>query len=100
VKGLKEVLDGEAFKKAAANQLNAIKEIAEHISVIQNDVDAMIEARKVANKIESYPEQAKAYHDNVLSYFEKIRKHVDKLELMVDDELWPLPKFRELLFLK
>lgn len=100
VKGLKEVLDPESFKKAASNQLNAIKEISEHISAIQTDVDAMIEARKVANKIGSYPEQANAYHDTVLSYFENIRGHVDKLELMVDDELWPLPKFRELLFLK
>ncbi|MBE0651113.1 MAG: glutamine synthetase III [Bacteroidales bacterium] len=100
VRGLKEVLDAESYKKAAANQLSAIKEISEHTSVIQNEVEAMIEARKVANKIESYPEQAKAYHDSVLPYFEKIRRHVDKLELMVDDELWPLPKFRELLFLK
>lgn len=100
VKGLKEVLDDASFKSAAANQLSAIKEISEHISVIQTDVDEMIEARKVANKIESYPEKADAYHDNVMPYFEKIRRHVDKLELMIDDELWPLPKFRELLFLK
>ena len=100
VKGLKEVLDEELFKKAAATQLNAIKEISDHISVIQTDVEAMIQARKVANKIESFPEKADAYHDNVMPYFEKIRRRVDKLELMVDDELWPLPKFRELLFLK
>jgi len=100
VKGLKEVLDEASFKTAAANQLNAIKEISEHISVIQTEVEAMIQARKVANRIESFPEKADAYHDNVMPYFEKIRKRVDKLELMVDDELWPLPKFRELLFLK
>ncbi len=100
VKGLKEVLDDASYKSAAANQLSAIKEISEHISVIKTDVEAMIEARKVANKIESYPEKADAYHDNVMPYFEKIRRRVDKLELMIDDELWPLPKFRELLFLK
>ncbi len=100
VKGLKEVMDTATFKVTSSNQMSAIKEISEHITVIKTDVDAMIDARKVANKIESYPEKAKAYHDTVLPFFEKIRTRVDKLELMVDDELWPLPKFREMLFLK
>jgi glutamine synthetase len=58
----------------------------------------MVEARKVANKIEDAREKAIVYHDNVLSYFDIIRYHVDKLELIVDDQMWPLPKYRELLF--
>ncbi len=60
----------------------------------------MIEERKIANKMEDLPEQAKAYKEHVFSYFETIRYHVDKLELLVDDEIWPLPKYRELLFIK
>lgn len=60
----------------------------------------MIEARKVANKIESMYDKAMAYHDTVEVYFEKIRKHIDRLEEVVDDQLWTLPKYRELLFIK
>ena len=60
----------------------------------------MVEARKKANRIESEREKAIAYHDNVAPYLEKIRYHVDKLEEVVDDELWPLPKYRELLFIR
>jgi glutamine synthetase len=60
----------------------------------------MIEARKVANKIESEREKAIAYHDTVFPYFDKIRHQVDQLEMIVDDELWPLPKYRELLFIR
>jgi len=60
----------------------------------------MIEARKVANKIEDAYEKALAYHDDVLPYFDTIRYHTDKLELIVDDEIWTLPKYRELLFIR
>jgi len=60
----------------------------------------MIEERKIANKIEDMEEQALDYNKKVLPYFDVIRYHVDKLELLVDDKLWPLPKYRELLFLK
>jgi glutamine synthetase len=60
----------------------------------------MLEARKVANNIENLRKQAEAYKSDVMVYFDKIRYHVDKLELLVDDEIWPLPKYRELLFIK
>ena len=63
-------------------------------------MEKMVEARKVANKFEDLAERAKAYKENVFSFFETIRYHVDKLELLVDDEIWPLPKYRELLFIK
>ena len=59
----------------------------------------MVEARKVANKIENVREKAIAYHDTVLPYFDVIRYHIDKLELIVDNQMWPLPKYRELLFI-
>lgn len=99
-KGLKEVLDSKSFVKLSKNQLNTIKEISNHISEIKEFVIQMIEARKVANRIEDDFERALAYKDNVKGYFDEIRYHVDKLEILVDDEVWPLPKYRELLFNK
>ena len=67
---------------------------------IVENVEKMVEARKVANKIESEREKAIAYHDTVAPLLEEIRYHVDKLETIVDDEAWPLPKYRELLFIR
>jgi glutamine synthetase len=100
VKGLQEVLDNKTFVRLSNNQLLNIKEISEHISIIRTLVNDMIDARKVANKIESIDGMAESYKSNVLPFFDKIRYHVDKLEFLVDDELWPLPKYRELLFIK
>jgi glutamine synthetase len=100
VKGLKDVLDTKSFVKLSKNQLQSIKDISEHISEIKDNVNKMIDERKIANKIEDLQEQALYYNKMVLPYFEIIRYHVDKLELLVDDKLWPLPKYRELLFLK
>ncbi len=97
VSGLKQVF-GDDFKKRSKVQLELIDTIAEHVEVIKTKVDEMIEARKQANKIEEAKEKAMAYFQEVRPFFEEIRYHVDKLELMVDDELWPLPKYRELLF--
>ena len=77
-----------------------IKEISEHISIIRTLVNEMVDARKAANKFEDAPQKAAVYKDTVLPYFDKIRYHVDKLEFLVDDEVWPLPKYRELLFIK
>ncbi|OJX91765.1 MAG: glutamine synthetase type III [Paludibacter sp. 47-17] len=77
-----------------------IEEIARRITNIKNNVDAMIEARKVANKIDHEYDKAKAYHDDVFPYLDKIRYDVDKLELIVDNEMWTLPKYRELLFIR
>lgn len=77
-----------------------IEDIALHLTAIKANVDAMVEERKVANKIDHEYEKAVAYHDKVLPYFDVIRYHVDKLELIVDDEMWTLPKYRELLFIR
>ncbi len=99
-RGLKEVLDSKTFVKLSRNQLNTIKEISDHVSSIKEFVAEMIDARRIANRIEDIEQRAIAYKDTVLPYFDKIREHVDKLELLVDDEIWPLPKYRELLFLK
>ncbi|MEI6434918.1 MAG: glutamine synthetase III [Bacteroidota bacterium] len=98
VKGLKEVLDMQTYGKLSRNQLDIITEISEHIDKIKSFVNEMVEARKVANRLENPEEKAFAYCGSVLPFFEIIRFHVDKLELLVDDELWPLPKYRELLF--
>ncbi|HXK99929.1 MAG TPA: glutamine synthetase III, partial [Dysgonamonadaceae bacterium] len=94
---MKTVFDEKKAAELSKEDLSIIEEIATHIAAIKKNVDDMVEARKVANKIEDAREKAIAYHDNVLSYFDIIRYHVDKLELIVDDQMWPLPKYRELL---
>ncbi len=98
VKGLKQVLDLKTYGKLSQNQMETITEISEHVDKIKTFVCEMIEARKEANRLHEPGEKAFAYCSKVLPYFEKIRSHADKLELLVDDELWPLPKYRELLF--
>ena len=99
-KGLQDVLDSKTYVQLSRNQLNTIKEISNHVTSIKEGVEEMIEARKKANIVTDYSQKAVAYRDEVLPCFADIRGHVDKLELMVDDNLWPLPKYRELLFLK
>ncbi len=99
-KGLKEVLDSKSYVKLSKNQLYTIKEISNHISEIKEYVGQMVEARKAANRIEDDYEKATAYKNNVRVFFDDIRYHVDELEMLVDDEMWPLPKYRELLFNK
>ncbi|HNK67938.1 MAG TPA: glutamine synthetase type III, partial [Flavobacteriales bacterium] len=98
VRGLKDVLGPEKAAKAAATQIGMIEEISEHLGRLKTLTDDMIEARKKANVIEDHREQAIAYCDQVKPYLDKIRYHANKLEINVDDELWPLPKLRELLF--
>ncbi len=98
VTGLKQVLSDAEFNKLAAEQLTVIREISERMTSIRKLVSEMVEVRKTANLCESVREQAGDYCDKVLPFFEKIRREVDKLELIVADELWPLPKYRELLF--
>jgi len=100
VKGLKQVLDYQTYGKLSHNQMETITEISEHVDKIKTYVHNMIEERKVANKIEDVETKANAYCFDVFPYFDKIRYHVDKLEMLVDDELWPLPKYRELLFMR
>jgi glutamine synthetase len=99
VKGLKDIF-GADFESLCKEQINLIKEISEQISAISTNVDAMTEERKSANALAKMEARADAYTTKVKPYFEKIRKHSDKLELLIDDELWTLPKYRELLFVK
>jgi len=97
VSKMKEIF-GADFKKHASSQINIIEEISSRIGSLQDLVEKMRVERKKANKIQNVPEQAKAYCDNVFSFFDEIRYNVDKLEVMVDNELWPVPKYREMLF--
>ena len=80
--------------------IELIKRIQSHTASIQEGVSQLVEARKVANKIDNMRQKAIAYHDTVEVWFDKIRHHIDKLEEIVDDQMWPLPKYRELLFLR
>ena len=100
VKGLKQVLDYQTYGKLSHNQMETITEISEHVDKIKTFVHKMIEARKVANRIGDIVEKSDAYCKQVYPFFSEIRTHVDKLEMLVDDELWPLPKYRELLFMR
>ncbi|HPT10586.1 MAG TPA: glutamine synthetase type III, partial [Bacteroidales bacterium] len=100
VKGLKQVLDLKTYGKLTRNQMETITEISEHVDKIKTYMNLMIDARKEANLIQDTEEKAFAYCDHVLPCFDKIRYHTDKLELLIDDDLWPLPKYRELLFTK
>ncbi len=98
VQRLKDIMDEKTFKQVAKEQLEMITEISERISSILADKEAMIEERRKANKLEHARERAIYYCDKVKPYFDKIRYQADKLEMMVDDENWPLVKFREMLF--
>ena len=97
VSRMKEVFEDD-FKKHSGTQITMIEEISERISALQSMVEKMRIARKKANKLNSIPDQAKAYCDTVFSFFDEIRYNVDKLEVVVDNELWPVPKYREMLF--
>lgn len=99
VTGLKTIY-GDKFKKLAKEQLSLIEEISNHIEAINSLVTEMTEARKSCNKYVDLYKKATGYCNKVKPIFEKIRYHCDKLELMIDDELWPLTKYRELLFTK
>lgn len=100
VKGLKELFDDKEFRELAGGKLELIRNISQHVSYIKTRTHDMIEARKVANKIEDEREKAMAYSTRIFCYLDDIRYHIDKLELIVDDEYWPLPKYRELLFIR
>jgi len=97
LKSLKEV---GLSKEVMATPLAIVNKISEHLGVMKASVDSMLEERKVANGVEDHREKAISYDEKVKSQFETIRYHADKLEQIVDDNVWPLPKFRELLFLK
>ena len=97
---INDIFPKEKADKITAENLRIIEQLSEHESFIIDNVDKLIEERRKANKIETEREKAIAYHDNVAPFLESIRYHVDKLEQIVDDELWPLPKYRELLFIR
>lgn len=99
VMGLKEVLDSKTFQSLSKTQTDTIRDISDHIINIKNMVSKMIQTRKEINKYESMEQKALEYRDRVFPFFSEIKYHVDKLELLIDDEMWPLPKYRELLFL-
>jgi glutamine synthetase len=84
----------------ASSDVELLRKIQGHTASIQKLTSELIEARKRANRIENAREKAIAYHDTVEVYFDEIRRHVDKLEEIIDDQMWTLPKYRELLFIK
>ena len=98
VQGLISILGDKEGKKAAKTQIEIITEISDHVNKMKGFADVMLEARKDANLIEHADQRAIAYCDKVKVHFDDIRYHADKIELLVEDELWPLPKFREMLF--
>ena len=100
VAALKTILPDDEFKDVAASNLALISEISQRVKTIEEGCEALTNARKVANKIETEREKAIAYHDTVEPLMDKIRYHIDKLEAKVDDEVWTLPKYRELLFIR
>lgn len=100
VKNQKEVFSPEEFEELAGGRIELIKEIGGHISALKSLRKEMIEARKQANKIDDIIEKARAYDSTVKPYLDIIRDHIDRLELIVDNEKWPLPKYRELLFVR
>ena len=97
VKGMKEIF-GESYIEFCAAEIEALKKISVYINNISADVEALVEERKKANRIENVAERAKVYSHNVKDMMEKVRDSADHLEMLVDDEVWPLPKYRELLF--
>ena len=100
VHNMRNIFPAEKIDRLCGRNMKIIEEIAERIQIIEKGVEDLVEARKVANKIENEREKAVAYHDTVSPKMEEIRYHIDKLELIVADELWTLPKYRELLFIR
>ncbi len=100
VRGMKEILSPADFKTVAKSQLELIKEISEKVTVIKTEAELMTEERKKANNLDNAKKQAHAYCEKVKPYFESMRYNVDKLEGIVDDATWPLPKYREMLYLR
>ena len=92
--------DPAKVKELTAYNVDLIEKINKHVSFVAENVEAMVEKRKVVNKIEEVRTLAVAYHDEIAPYFDAIRYHIDKLELIVEDEMWTLPKYRELLFIR
>ena len=100
VQGMKDIFPTEKAERLSARNMQLIEEIAERTEKIEQLVEELTDARRVANRIESIHERAIQYHDTVCPKMEAIRHETDKLELIVEDGLWTLPKYRELLFIR
>lgn len=100
VKSMMDIFGGEEGKELTKSNISIIKDIANRIKTIEIDVEELVNTRKIANKIESQRKKAIAYHDTIAPKMEEIRYQIDKLELIVSNELWTLPKYRELLFIR
>lgn len=100
VSSMINIFGREEGERLTARNVKILKEIAERMQAIETGVDELVEARKIANRIENQREKAIAYHDNITTKMEEIRHEIDKLELIVSDEMWTLPKYRELLFIR
>ncbi len=96
----KSIFPVEKSDIIAKADVESIEEIARHTEIVRNLTEEMVENRKSANKITTERQKAIVYHDTIVPLMEKIRYHIDKLELMVDNEIWPLPKYREMLFIR
>jgi len=97
IKGMKEIF-GDEYLGLCSSEIETLKKISKYINDVSSDVDSLVEARKKANRIEDIAQRAKVYSREVKYMMEKIRISTDNLEMLIDDELWPLPKYRELLF--
>ena len=98
VKGLKEIFGDDEFKTLAKEQMSLIRDISGHVGVIKVEVENLLAAIENAKSKSNSREMAESFCDEVIPFFAKIRNSSDELEMMVDDELWPLTKYRELLF--
>lgn len=97
VKGVKDVF-GDEFRTLCSSEIATLKKISHYINNMSADVESLVEARKMANRIEDISERAKVYSRDVKDMMDKVRESADQLEMIIDDEMWPLPKYRELLF--
>jgi glutamine synthetase len=100
IQGMMSVFGEKEGKAMASTQIDILKQVNLHLAAMKSASEKMLAERKKANSIEDVEEKALAYCDKVKVHFDEIRYHADKLELIVEDELWPLPKFRELLFIR
>ena len=100
LRGLKEIFPTEEYEAMSADRKDLVRDISRRVTAIKMQVAAMTEARRVANHMENVKDRAYAYEETVRPYLESIREHIDHLEMEIDDEMWPLPKYRELMFTK
>lgn len=100
LRGLKEIFPAEEYETMSADRKDLVRDISRRVTAIKMQVAEMTEARRVANHKENFKEKAYAYEETVRPYLESIREHIDHLEMEIDDEMWPLPKYRELMFTK